>query len=51
MNSVDIKKINEEALFCDENEDFRIPAEPDEGCIGSASSLHPKRESDSHGAA
>lgn len=31
MNSVNIKKINEEALFCDENEDFRIPTEPDEG--------------------
>ena len=31
MNSVNIKKINEDALFSDENEDFRIPIEPDEG--------------------
>lgn len=31
MKSEVMKKINRDALFCDETEDFRIPAEPDAG--------------------
>lgn len=31
MESQCMDNLNKQALFCDENEDFRIPAEPDEG--------------------
>ncbi|MEG0566063.1 MAG: glycoside hydrolase family 13 protein [Hungatella sp.] len=31
MESQSIEKLNRQALFCDENEDFRMPTEPDEG--------------------
>ena len=31
MNFANQEEINRQALFADENEEFRIPAEPDEG--------------------